>query len=347
MRITWIDNLKWLGMILILIGHSMFPLGNTIFWYVFSFHVALFFFLSGYLFNEKKHTHFWIFTVDKAKRLLIPYVAFNVIFYVFIDIVKTEHHSALSVTKGMLYGSWLRGNDEIFLLNVSTWFLIALFITSIVYFLLTKWIKNKTIRLVLLILISAGVHYESLHYPQIRLPFSLEPALMATFFYGIWHLYKEKINILVEKINAWYWIWVPILIIIHLQFLNGTNFSTNEYGSNYFHFIWSSLLGICTWIIIAKNLRQNWFLDYFWKNSLIILGLEFLKTRVLGVIAMWSLWYVVFERSYLSGSIQVIGTILVLIPLIYIVNTFFPFILGNFKTKKHVKNSKNHSGASV
>lgn len=334
MRITWIDNLKWLGMILILIGHSMFPLGNTIFWYVFSFHVALFFFLSGYLFNEKKHTHFLTFSLDKAKRLLIPYIAFNVIFYIFIDIVKTEHHSALSVLKGMLYGSWLRGNDEIFLLNVSTWFLVALFLTSIIYFLLTKWIKNKIFRLLILMILWAGVHYESLHYPNIRLPLSFEPAVMATLFYGVWHLYKEKISLIVEKINAWYLFLVPVLVWIHLHFLNGTNFSTNEYGSNYFHFIGSALLWIWTWIIIAKSIPKNWFLDFFGKNSIIILGLEFLKTRVLGVMAMWSFWYLAFERSYLSGTAQVIGTIIVLIPLIYVVNTFSPYILWNFKTKK-------------
>jgi acyltransferase len=318
-------------MILILIGHSMFPTWNILFSYVFSFHVALFFFLSWYLFNETKHNNLKIFAKDKALRLLIPYFAFNIIFFIFIHIVKTEHHTFLSILKWTFYWSWLRWNSEIFLLNVSTWFLIALFLTSIIYFLINKYIKNKLNRLLFLIVLSIIIYSESIYFKEVRLPFSIEPALMATFFYWVWNIYKEKIKYLVEKINYKSIILLPILIGISLFFMVWTNFSTNEYWNNYFYFIISSFSWIITWIIIAKLLPENWFLNFIWKNSIIILGMEFLKTRVLAWIALFSFWFIHYDRSYLYWTIQVIWTIIALIPIIFFINKFTPIIIWNIK----------------
>lgn len=334
MRITWVDNLKWLWMILILVWHSMFPSWNLLFWYVFSFHVALFFFLSWYLFNDEKHKLFLPFLVDKAKRLLIPYFLFNLIFYIFILIIKTEKHSFLSILKWTLYWSWLRWNEEIFLLNVSTWFLIALFFTSIFYFILNKLIKNKLIRLIFLIILSVLVHYESIYFREIRLPFSIEPALMATFFYWFGHIYKEKISYVVEKIRFKDVFILPVLIFLNIYFISGTNFSTNEYWDNYLDFILSSFHWVITWIIIAKNIPKNWFLDFIWKNSIIILWMEFLKTRILWYISILYFWFIIQERSFFIWSFQVVATIILLIPIIFFINKFAPFIIWGWYKKK-------------
>ena len=129
------------------------------------------------------------------------------------------------------------------------------------------------------------------------------------------------------------------MIWINLYFLSGTNFSTNEYGSSYSIFLFSSLLGISTWIIIAKLIPKNFVLEFIGKNSIIILWMEFLKTRILWFSTILYFWYSVLERSYIYGSLQVVLTLLVMVPLIWIINKFFPFILWNFKTKTDAKNS--------
>lgn len=333
MRINWIDNIKWLWIILILAWHSYFTPWNMFFWYIFSFHVALFFFLSWYLFNDEKHKFIIPFIKEKFKRLIIPYFAFNIIFYIFIDIVKTEHHSLISVIKWTFYWSWLRWNDEIFLLNVSTWFLIALFFSSIFYFLLNKYIKNKIILIITLILISIIIHFESIYFKQIRLPFSIEPALMATFFYWIWHIYKKKIAYLVEKIRFYHILFLPILVYLNIKLATWSNFSTNEYWDNYFKFISSAFLWIITWIIIAKNIPKNLFLDYFWKNSIIILWMEFLKTRILWLWALLLPWIIIYERSLTAWTYQLILTIILMFPIIFIINKLFPFVIWGWYKK--------------
>jgi uncharacterized membrane protein YjjP (DUF1212 family) len=59
----------------------------------------------------------------------------------------------------------------------------ALFFTSIFYFLLNRYLKNKNYKVIFLIILSIIIHYLSINFREIRLPFSLESALMATLFY--------------------------------------------------------------------------------------------------------------------------------------------------------------------
>lgn len=339
MRISWVDNLKWLWIILIVAWHSLFSEWNLFFWYIFCFHVALFFFLSGYLFNEEKHNNFKKFLFEKFKRLIIPYISFNLIFIIYERLIEKVPHNLLSVLKWMFYWTWLKWNKEIFLLNVSTWFLLSLFLVSIFYFFINKFIKNKLHRLIFLFLLSIIIYYESKIFINIKLPFSIEPSIMASFFYWIWHIYKEKITNFVEKINYKYILYLPGLILLNILFLNWTNFSMNEYGDNYFNFLISSITWITTWIIIAKIIPQNRILNFLWINSIIILWMEFLKARILWFIAKFSYWYIIYERSIESWLIQLLWTIIIMFPIIFIINKFMPFILWDFKNIKYVKNN--------
>ena len=53
-RLVFIDNAKGIGIILMILGHipNMPEFFHS---WIYSFHMPLFFFISGYLFNEKKY----------------------------------------------------------------------------------------------------------------------------------------------------------------------------------------------------------------------------------------------------------------------------------------------------
>ena len=53
-RINWIDQAKGIGILLVVIGHMNIP--QDLSKIIFSFHMPLFFFISGYLYNEKKYS---------------------------------------------------------------------------------------------------------------------------------------------------------------------------------------------------------------------------------------------------------------------------------------------------
>lgn len=78
-RILWIDAAKGVGAILVLAGHLPFiPLFVKA--WIYSFHMPLFFWLSGYTFHNRNDMHIGEFMKDKGDRLLVPYIFFATIY---------------------------------------------------------------------------------------------------------------------------------------------------------------------------------------------------------------------------------------------------------------------------
>lgn len=72
-RTAWIDAAKGIGIIAVLVGHTCAPAG-LLAKAVFSFHIPLFFLISGYLFNfEKNASNFRDMAWRKFRHLIVPY----------------------------------------------------------------------------------------------------------------------------------------------------------------------------------------------------------------------------------------------------------------------------------
>lgn len=75
-RIQWIDIAKGIGIILVLIGHI--SLNKKINNFIYSFHMPLFFILSGYLYKNKEN-----YVKKKTKTILVPYFIVSIISFVY------------------------------------------------------------------------------------------------------------------------------------------------------------------------------------------------------------------------------------------------------------------------
>lgn len=87
-RENWIDWAKALGILLVVMGHSVYA-SDDVTRFIFVIHMPLFFFISGYLFKTAKSWH--EVSVSNVKTLLVPYIGFNIIgffFYLAICIAK-------------------------------------------------------------------------------------------------------------------------------------------------------------------------------------------------------------------------------------------------------------------
>lgn len=84
-RFEWVDALKFLGIFAIYIGHLGDAAGR-IYPFVFTYHVPLFFFVAGFFSKNSKSTHFPMFVLEKAKRLLLPYFTFALLSLFFVSI---------------------------------------------------------------------------------------------------------------------------------------------------------------------------------------------------------------------------------------------------------------------
>ena len=97
-RLDYIDIAKGIGMILVYIGHCKIQGSSPLFQWIYSFHMPLFFYLSGLLFKRKK---FRVVIANKVFSLIIPYVLFSIINYFLYNIARTCDVSLVGV---LLYG---------------------------------------------------------------------------------------------------------------------------------------------------------------------------------------------------------------------------------------------------
>lgn len=114
-RIEWIDAVKGFGMILVILGHMTIP--ELVRRCIFSFHMPLFFFISGYLYGGG-YSLSWV--GRKAKALLIPYIVYGLIA---IGVIWLTNNGCIASS----VQSFIRGNG----VGV-TWFLSCLFMVEMI-----------------------------------------------------------------------------------------------------------------------------------------------------------------------------------------------------------------------
>ena len=129
------DIMKGIGIILMLLAHDPRILGQEPYYrIVFSFHMPLFFIISGYFFNSNKSGLSII--KNNSRRLLVPYLITVCMIFFFFILGKFLHsyfrNDFVSYVKSLLWNC----NDR------PIWFLIALFWCKILFFYLDKYINK-------------------------------------------------------------------------------------------------------------------------------------------------------------------------------------------------------------
>ena len=112
-RIEWIDTLRGLAMFFVVWGH-LFPSNKWILRkYIYSFHMPLFFFISGLTYKENANMSFKELIKKLFKRLIIPYIAIN-IFAILIRLIMyyLGYYQTFNLTD-RIFGIFI-GNSEIY-----------------------------------------------------------------------------------------------------------------------------------------------------------------------------------------------------------------------------------------
>ena len=202
-RIAWIDVAKTIGMFAIILGHFKENAGHA-YKFVYMFHIALFFFLSGCTYNFKK-MKILEYIKDKIKKLLIPFIFFSVIFII-VKIIMTNgdisvlKSNLLNLSMGILKGTGYGG----------LWFISCLFCQSIIFKLIDSLIKNKYIILVICFTISAV----SWIFINNSIIFNLDKALQYIFIYSLGWISFNSINKLFDNDYKYSKFIVPSLFIV-------------------------------------------------------------------------------------------------------------------------------------
>lgn len=152
-----IDVAKGLGMLLVIFGHTNYQEpGLTI---IYSFHMPLFFAISGMLFGGDRYPTFGAFLRRKVKTLIVPFLLYAAVTLVFTGAVELlEHGFSEGYLPDMLKTagrSLIARRSADFPYNAPLWFVPCLFLVECGYYLLSR-IRSKPVRIAVIAAVFAG-----------------------------------------------------------------------------------------------------------------------------------------------------------------------------------------------
>lgn len=273
-RLPFIDIAKAFAIIFIVIGHSVAYSEHcsNIFKFLYSFHVALFFFLSGYTFTTNKKFKELIKT--KFSRIMIPYYFWSLAFIIPYAILgksvsdNLDKVSTFNIKDTILNIFYASGEGLI--QNRPLWFLPALFTILCVYYLLIKLTSKSNSHSIILLVISLVIAFVCDKFLTILLPMSINHALIIGPIFYIGYLFN-KFNLKEYVFKHFYYI-IPMIIIGTVCGLENSlvSYRALTFGNIFLAYISALTLSIPS-IYIAFKIKENKVLEYIGKNTMGIL----------------------------------------------------------------------------
>lgn len=284
-RVEYIDIAKGIGILLVALAHADVSLVSPyLHRFIYSFHMPLFFFLSGYFFNPE--VPFWALLKKRFNTILKPYlVTILLIYIVSLSFTNMRFATVFGRIAKSLYATGY------YIDWVQLWFLPSLFVTSLFAFLFYRLvlsrIDNRYLRwLVLLGLPAIAVPFLDVFYPfsvsllgkeyeLYGLPFSLDLVFLSGFFYILGNEIRQASS---EKTfgNLWILLGAGIgLILLTLFFPHRSDFNTRVFESFPINTT-EAILGILFTLSVSKQIdlrttRLASALKYIGQASLFIL----------------------------------------------------------------------------
>ena len=307
-EIRYINILRALGIIAVVVGHSGSPIAP----YLYLYHLALFFFISGFLFRDGDAQALRPLIRKRLRSLYLPYVGYNIFFlslhnvFVYGNILNLKYDRLLStgdimsrVGKILLFSS-----DE--RMPSAMWFLGSLFFVTISFALIRRFSLRFARRELITVSIVAVIFtFGIMAFRRDAYFFlMLNNACVALPVFYAGHLYKrheDRVPMRGALAAA------ALILLAALSRLGQIDLSANNYGPAWF-FIVCSVAGIYANVYAAKAIAQRpglHLLDRIGRNSIAILALHFLsfKVVILAQIALNSLpLFLLGSSPILDGS---------------------------------------------
>lgn len=248
MRDQSLDILRGMGIFFMVFDHIGW--GTVVHTYIQSFHMPLFFIVSGYLWKNEKLSSL---VQKRFKTLLIPYVFFAAIYLAIQTILTLGHENSFldSLRAVVLYPSDMSNMP----IAPALWFLPCMFLTSIVYSLLSR-VSFKLKTLIIVGISSLGMLYSSL--VDTMLPFTIEPMTVALGFMLVGELIKKKQELVMRWLDK---LWLVLIVLIVEAILAMVNKSVDLRSARYHNCILYFLNGtfgtIAYWGIAKKIMPRK------------------------------------------------------------------------------------------
>ena len=347
-RIVWVDMLKGVAILAVMIGHLV-PytyIGD----FVYSFSIPLFIFVSGYLF--KSYNSFKEFITHRFKSLLIPYLMFGLPFPIVIAFYNATFaggsYSPFSLAD-YFYALLQELYNYIIQIRYQViWYLAMIFLVNVVMYFILK-VKHRWVQvaIILLLLITGAIYY---HFGGKPLIWNIDTVLMALPFFYVGHLLSDN-----GKCVSWITNMKKSRAIILFAFLFLGNIIFNllthyisgesldmyfcQYGVLPFTYI-SAFMGIFAFMLMSIILRSR-FVEFFGRHSLIYFILHqgvlyLLNLYILPMLKITSLATLVGDSNYnLMDYPMMIGLMMIYLVLIVFITWLIILLFSKTPLKRY------------
>lgn len=344
-RLNVIDVAKGIGIILVVFAHVNYQ--PNLLTMIYSFHMPLFFIISGILFDKNKHADFKAFIVRRFKTLFVPYVLFEIFSigclylaerayapWQLFDVTKERY---LEYFSQILISNWSRTH-----VNQPLWFIPCLLLVEILYFFIVKMDKKLIIPTCAL-LACVGWVLESglLPFDNKTLPWSLDSALIALAFYAIGNLSSEYVQAVIRNVskkenkNTWCLVFIAVvaLVWVPLALMNGKITLGSKILNNGFLLFINGILGTMIILAISIMLQKNKFLTFCGRNSFYLMSTHYIiRNYLIKPI------YRIMNGGELYNKESMVETI---IPFILVFSLSFIYTIIHVNVKQYLNNRKN------
>lgn len=343
-RIEWVDVVKYVCIIMVMLSHLE---TRTDIWSAFftPFFLTSFFFTAGYVYKPKKS--FKEFLYSKFRQLFVPWLVFSVFDIVLSQIISFNAHGSLSEELKWNFLQIRGQGDQI-------WFVSALFVAFIpFYFFIKKYekisekvsgggdSKNCLIAIILAWLLSfISILYtrlapaERFPWNSTAFPWHIEYMFQAMFYMVLGYMFRYNFEGLLDRHNTSKTriaavvlyaliVFVPFLTRIEMPMMVDIVY---QYAA--------SFVGILTLIMIAKKIKCNKYINYVGQNTLIYFVLHGKAYSVIQTVLkkVAAGFYTAVLNNTVASSVfclalSLILSVVLIVPA-YIINRWFPFIVG-------------------
>ena len=327
-RIIWIDQLRSISFLLVIIGHVALPKETQSF--IYSFHMPLFFFISGLTINNNKLLNMPVksYVKNQAKRLIVPYFWLNLLCYPLwywaFRVLTDSEQTVSGVFTGILAGQ-LYCNSP----SNALWFLLVLFLASVLYIFFIKLSKGNNSLLLCMIAISAVIGYLDKGVNQV---WHFNVAFTAVVFMYLGNIFIEwykksefhnnKFSFSSVKNTL---LLVALLIFIghNSHYYNGRiSLTANKFGRSVLLFYITAIAFSLAITFLVTYIPKIPFITYIGQNTLFYLGVHIPIIRILEK---------AFPDIFLDYGCSIwlaVGLYIGLMPITALIKKLFPYICG-------------------
>lgn len=256
-----------IGIILIVAGHCNNG-GISLFyeWFTpYAFHLALFMFASGYFYKEDSERNVKKYIYKKFKKLIIPMYVWNIIYAIFIQIIRIKGFSIGGDFNfyNIFVAPILNGHQ--FAFTMGLWYVVPLFVIEIVNVLIRKILKlkikniNEYIFFIISLLFGmVGIYISTNGYNKGWYLF-FDRILYLIPFYCLGILYKKELEKYDKLNNIIYFSIIfmiqLVIITIYGKPIKYTPSWCNNFTNDVITPFTIGIIGIAFWLRISKILE--------------------------------------------------------------------------------------------